>query len=744
MQGLKNLFQSAAQSAATVLAPPIVDDFDEFYSAWRSITNYYSDTTLNAAAVQNTLIPEKMNILLEKLAQERYRVSMSEWSRNVNEEDKATDMSASTSNSSSSVNTENRTVDVSVRNSNRLPSTLPNGYPTKLGRVSSGTGGAMPGTTASDMPCLDHMLQHAFETLCQLGHGNMPIGMKEEVLSFLTKFLAQTSMKRTNNIEDGRMSSNNSSNSSNHSRTPIVALSSSMILSHPKVARPLKRLLKACHAPKSSPYEEQVVSILEVIARLLRGNPTCAEYFFDPIPDSEKDRFTLESLGYGDGQEEFFILDALTDLLSSEDSHVVNKACAATLYIVNCESDKIANYVASNGRFAQILMKRLAVTFKALPSERGPTEQDRKLLMRALDSFRAWASYVDDVFCKCKVNLHPHLSYAMTTHFLTPCLAKELRETNEVKVFATTRYLSFWLHFIKSDNAFDCVASFLVGSDTTTPEVRSSNHSDNYEIVPLRRVLIDRCESLSPKLTSATIQIFDLLLLRFTPHAYENLILRNFPDGTFAHSNCTDIVAAWDKVEAWTQLVPDELKAKTSEGEEDDYHNYYVEAQKHAAHAVTAKSKWNCGDNGLSQDIVEFYEGDFLKMLLFKIQRMIEESYSEILGVSALITRLATFPCDPLRSFLLDPKCDVPNTSVTLYQSLQIVVTELSRRAGAIDNFQDLVTRAKFVLSERGQIREDDEPELWEHAKELQGVILLDEFVKEIASCCMVGTESSM
>ncbi|KNC85065.1 hypothetical protein SARC_02726 [Sphaeroforma arctica JP610] len=104
-------------------------------------------------------------------------------------------------------------------------------------------------------------------------------------------------------------------------------------------------------------------------------------------------------------------------------------------------------------------------------------------------------------------------------------------------------------------------------------------------------------------LTSATLQIFEVLLQRFTPHTYGNLVLRNFPDGTFTQANSPGIIAAWEKVELWTQLVPSELRPLKSEDEEDDYHNYYLEAQKHAADCAAAKAKWCGSAGGLGQNI---------------------------------------------------------------------------------------------------------------------------------------------
>ncbi|KNC83600.1 hypothetical protein SARC_04158 [Sphaeroforma arctica JP610] len=537
MQNLKSFFQSAA----TVLAPPIENDYDEFYQAWCAIKDYYGETKMDKIAVQNSMIPDQLAILIEKLRHERHQAGMFDSDddqyddEGYDESAESTDKTRRTSSAQASMRVGVAANTAEVSNSRLPPSGPIDGI--------KGLGGGVSAHRGDATPCLEYMLNHVFSTLCVLGQGDTPVGMKEEVLQFLTTFLKDNAFGIHADIRARRMSAHGNP----ADESPVVRqsdlMNTNVVLTHAKVPGPLMDLIKSCHKPKMSLYEEDVANILSVLAHLLRDNPTCVPYFIDRITEENKSH--VESLGYGDGESEFFILDALTDLLSSEDIQVVNRACESILALVACDSPEISKYITSSKRLTILLMDHLSSAFNALPAVRGASEQDRKRLIRSLDGFKAWATYVDRVFCK-SVGLDDHLSEFLHSNFFVPCLEKKLRETPAVSQFKS----------------------------------------------------IDTTRQLS-------------------------------------------------------NLTP-------------------------------------------SQDVVEFYEGDFLRMLLQKMQRMLDEPYGEMLRVSALLSHLATFPNEQLRTFLLSPKCEVPPSVLTLYHSLEIAT------------------------------------------------ILLDEFVKEIGSCCMVSNESSV
>jgi hypothetical protein len=64
----------------------------------------------------------------------------------------------------------------------------------------------------------------------------------------------------------------------------------------------------------------------------------------------------LDRQGRGDGSRELFILEALTDLLGSEDATVVNRACLGLLNLAELKSADVAKYFVSSKRFVTTLV----------------------------------------------------------------------------------------------------------------------------------------------------------------------------------------------------------------------------------------------------------------------------------------------------------------------------------------------------------------------------------------------------
>lgn len=81
----------------------------------------------------------------------------------------------------------------------------------------------------------------------------------------------------------------------------------------------------------------------------------------DPPPPTFSFTTQLQRQGRGNGVKELFIMDALTDLLASEDTAVVNAACLGLLDLVELRTAAVADYIITSRRFATTLVCALLV-----------------------------------------------------------------------------------------------------------------------------------------------------------------------------------------------------------------------------------------------------------------------------------------------------------------------------------------------------------------------------------------------
>ncbi|NXL94493.1 F16B2 protein, partial [Alectura lathami] len=157
-------------------------------------------------------------------------------------------------------------------------------------------------------------------------------------------------------------------------------------------------------------------------------------------------------------------------------------------------------------------------------------------------------------------------------------------------------------------------------------------------------------------------------------------------------------------------LVPEEAKTSSCM-EEAGYDTYVHDAlgMVRACRADAASWGWPPAPRPLEASHPEgqFYEGHFLKVLFDRMSRILDQPYSLNLQVTSVLSRLAAFPHPHLHEYLLDPY--------------------LSLAPGCRSLFSVLV-------------RVTSPPGGWgmEHATLFKGVVVLEEFCKELAAIALV------
>ncbi|NWT47798.1 F16B2 protein, partial [Chroicocephalus maculipennis] len=129
---------------------------------------------------------------------------------------------------------------------------------------------------------------------------------------------------------------------------------------------------------------------------------------------------------------------------------------------------------------------------------------------------------------------------------------------------------------------------------------------------------------------------------------------------------------------------------------------------------------------------VTFYEGHFLKVLFDRMTRILDQPYSLNLQVTSVLSRLAAFPHPHLHEYLLDPYLTLAPGCRSLFSVLVRVIGDLMQRLQRVPRF-----RAKLLLV-RQQLMGMVPGEQMDHTMLFKGVVVLEEFCKELAAIALV------
>ncbi|NWZ97650.1 F16B2 protein, partial [Nesospiza acunhae] len=130
--------------------------------------------------------------------------------------------------------------------------------------------------------------------------------------------------------------------------------------------------------------------------------------------------------------------------------------------------------------------------------------------------------------------------------------------------------------------------------------------------------------------------------------------------------------------------------------------------------------------------VVPFYEGHFLKVLFDRMSRILDQPYSLNLQVTSVLSQLAAFPHAHLHEYLLDPYLSLAPGCRSLFSVLVRVIGELMQRLQRVPH-----ARAKLLLVRR-QLLGLVPGEQMDHSLLLKGVVVLEEFCKELAAIALV------
>ncbi|MCJ8735377.1 hypothetical protein PDJAM_G00246390 [Pangasius djambal] len=705
---LTTLFQQALETRE-----PSVNLLDSFVDHWKGITNYYIETTDEAQPVKQTDIPWRLKQMLDILVYEERQQEVEE------------------------------------------------------------TG-----------PCMEYLLQHKLlETLCTLGKAQYPPGMSQQVLLFFSKLLAQIQKPMLHVINVYR---------------PVQKLIRLCGLPDSQTEREESLFLfSVCSRVKKDPYVLNYILETSKEGQPQRCSSVSEEGVEGASGGSSPEKSASPSV-QSSSQPDTGFIQILVQLGKSQKSRVASRVMESVLLLTSIPQEDMAKLLAEQTPLCDFLAQRVCELYGAIPTTLHPEDihsytvkQWRTQLspvsveesqsfpaQEHMDRFFCWLDYCDQLIKDAPEVLAVKLATALHQQWLTGIVQPQLLQMSEVGVLVHTALLSRCVSHTQSAVLLHELVHFLLGGDLQ----REQSTATPPHAHALRYNLIKHCDHISDEISVTTLRLFEELLKKPEKHILTNLVLRNlesrsyrvpgsgggderpgadpdfleeseemeedpfFTDSEFSGSeHLLSLSREERKSSAHTQiaetvnsflcLVPQE--AKTSQHVQGaGYDTYVHDALKVLKECSAVSADWGWPDTPKPIEVQssssDFYEGHFLKVLLDRIARILEQPYELNLQVTSVLSRLAVFPHPHLHEYLLDPYISLSPGTRSLFSTLVRVIGELMQRIQHIPNF------TQRLITVRKQLMGLEEETVVDHSTLLKGVIVLEEFCKELAAIAFV------
>ncbi|KAM9475071.1 FHF complex subunit HOOK-interacting protein 2B isoform 1-T1 [Clarias gariepinus] len=707
---LTSLFQQALETRE-----PSVNLLESFVDHWKGITNYYIETTDEAKPVKQTDIPWRLKQMLDILVYEEQQQEVEE------------------------------------------------------------TG-----------PCMEYLLQHKLlETLCTLGKAQYPPGMSQQVLLFFSKLLAQIQKPMLHVINVYR---------------PVQKLIRLCGLPDMQTEREESMFLfSVCSRVKKDPYVLNYILGTIEEGRPRRCS-SLSEGGAEGASGGSSPENPASPPAQSSNQPDTGLIQILVQLGKCQKNRVVLRAMESMLLLTSIPQEDTAKLLAEQTPLCDLLAQRVCELYGAIPTTLHPEDihsytikQWRTLLspvtveetqsfppQEHMDRFFCWFDYCDTLIKDAPEVLAVKLAKALHQQWLIGIIQPQLLQMSEVGILVHTALLSRCVHHTQSAVLLHELVHFLLGADT--PREHPSDTPPHTHM--LRYHLIKHCDHISDEISVTTLRLFEELLKKPDGHILTNLVLRNletrsyrlpgsggsggderpgadpdfleesgemeedpfFTDNEFSgperllslsreerkSSTHTEIA---ETVNSFLCLVPQE--AKTSQHVQGaGYDTYVHDALKSLKECSTMSADWGWPNvpkpTEVHSDDADFYEGHFLKVLLDRMARILEQPYELNLQVTSVLSRLAVFPHPHLHEYLLDPYINLSPGTRSLFSTLVRVIGELMQRIQNISNF------TQRLVAVRKQLMGLEEETVVDHGALLKGVIVLEEFCKELAAIAFV------
>ncbi|XP_059112050.1 FHF complex subunit HOOK interacting protein 2A isoform X2 [Peromyscus eremicus] len=506
-------------------------------------------------------------------------------------------------------------------------------------------------------------------------------------------------------------------------------------------------------------------------------------------------------------KQDYNLVNSLLTLTRSPDGRIAVKACEGLMLLVSLPEPAAAKCLAQSTCLCELLTGRLTSLYKALPQSVDPLDietveavnwgldsyshkEDASAFpgKRALISFLSWFDYCDQLIKEAQKTAAVALAKAIHERFFIGVMEPELMQTSEMGILTSTALLHRIVRQVTSDVLLQEMVVFILG-EQREPETLSeiSRH-------PLRHRLIEHCDHISDEISIMTLRMFEHLLQKPNEHILYNLVLRNLEERNYTEYKpmCpedkdavenglmagavdleedplfTDIspdnilpnqewissphaspdhpkndgkTEVHKVVNSFLCLVPDEAKS-SYHVEGTGYDTYLRDAHRQFRDycAVCLRWEWPGAPKPLEKCDLEatFFEGHFLKVLFDRMGRILDQPYDVNLQVTSVLSRLSLFPHPHTHEYLLDPYVNLASGCRSLFSVIVRVVGDLMVRIQRIQDFTP-----KLLLVRKRLLGLEPEGPIIDHITLLEGVIVLEEFCKELAAIAFVKYHAS-
>ncbi|XP_048956905.1 FHF complex subunit HOOK interacting protein 2B isoform X2 [Canis lupus dingo] len=619
-------------------------------------------------------------------------------------------------------------------------------------------------------PCLEYLLQHKIlETLCTLGKAEYPPGMRQQVFQFFSKLLAQVQHPLLHYLNVHRPVQK------------LLRLGGTVPGSQTEKEEGKKMVSrkKSSREPSTLPREAANIPDKDDPHSKAPDRSSGGAQALSPQPPAEMEE-------PGGGAADSNLITSLMGLCKSKKGRVALKAQENLLLLVSVASQAAATYLVQSSPCCPAVAEHLCQLYQALPTfldpadiaalegiswrlPSAPSDEAAFPGKEALAAFLGWFDYCDHLIMEAHMVVADALAKAVAEKLFVEILQPHLLHVSEQSVLTSTALLTAMLRQLRSPALLREAVAFLLG---TEPQPAAPDDGPR----TLCAHLIGHCDHLSDEISITTLRLFEELLQKPheriirslvlghlegrhyvargspEPESYEDTVdleedpyfTDGFLDSSFQPSakhppapltNLDGKTAVTEIVNSFLCLVPEE--AKTSAFLEETGYDTYV----HDAYGLfqecssrVAPWGWPLGPTPLDPHEPErpFFEGHFLRMLFDRMSRILEQPYSLNLQVTSVLSRLALFPHPLIHEYLLDPYINLAPGCRSLFSVLVRVIGDLMQRIQRVPQFP-----GKLLLV-RKQLMGQVPGEQLDHQTLLQGVVVLEEFCKELAAIAFV------
>ncbi|XP_013919760.1 PREDICTED: protein FAM160B1 isoform X2 [Thamnophis sirtalis] len=408
---------------------------------------------------------------------------------------------------------------------------------------------------------------------------------------------------------------------------------------------------------------------------------------------------------------------------------------------------------------------------------------------RALISFLSWFDYCDQLIKEAHKTTALAMAISVRERFFIGVMEPQLMQTSEIGILTSTALLHRIVRQVSSDALVHEMVYFILGEQREPEKLMDVNRH------PLRHRLIEHCDHISDEISIMTLRMFEHLLQKPDEHILYNLVLRNLeernyteykppcqedkdlvengqipgavdleedplftdlspdtilsnqewistsPPTTPDHPKTDGKTEVHKIVNSFLCLVPDEAKS-SYHVEGTGYDTYLRDAHRQFRDycSICLRWEWPGSPKSLEKCNLEaaFFEGHFLKVLFDRMGKILDQPYDVNLQVTSVLSKLSLFPHPHIHEYLLDPYVNLASGCRSLFSVIVRVVGDLMVRIQRIPDFTP-----KLLLVRKRLLGLEPEGPIVDHMTLLEGVIVLEEFCKELAAIAFVKYHSS-